>query len=138
MADITIDAADVLQTAGTKRGISAAVITAGQIITNDSNGQKILADASDNTKISDLGMAVCSAPNIGQPILWVKLDSALEIGVTVANGKGLWLSETAGSLCDDEADITSIGATHVLLGCGKGGTAINFDATSPLQGTEIT
>lgn len=96
MADLTITAANVVPSAGATRRVktAAVAIAAGETVRLDSSGDLILTDA--DLSASCEGIAVCSAA-VGQPCVYVTLDSALVLGTSVTNGAAILLSRTAGN-----------------------------------------
>lgn len=140
MADISVTATSVVFSGGTGANRhsrkTAEAIDAGETVCLDSNGELVLTDATDSTKIDPVGIAICSAAN-DQICAYASIDSALVLGTSVTNGAAIYLSETPGKITETLADLTT-GSTPVIVGQGKGTTTIAFDATNALTAVAVS
>ena len=127
MADLTINAANVLKGAGSKSrtGIAAVAVTAGQVVYEDASGEFALADCDSATAAarSPAGLALHAAA-ANQP-LTILTGGPITIGAAVTAGVGYYLSATAGGICP-VADLSS-GDYPVFLGFATSASVLNFD-----------
>lgn len=108
MADLAITAANVLFTSGTKlTGVAGASITAGQALYSDSATSTLKLAQCDGTdaEADAVGIAL-HASSSGQPIVYAKNGSLINIGATTAKTTTYMLSATAGGIAP-QADLVS-------------------------------
>lgn len=100
MADYTQVAADIRYSGAAQLvvGLASGAIAAGAAIAKDSNGRWALADAdaADADDLTQVGIAVHSAPAAGQPLLVCTRDTGLTPGFTLTLGTQVYVSGTAG------------------------------------------
>lgn len=124
MADLTITAANVVATSGTREnGTAGAAITAGQVVyINATTGRYELADnnAASVPARSPRGIALHAAA-VGQPLAVLR-SGDITIGAALTAGTDYWLSDTPGGICP-RADLAS-GERVVLLGVAKSTTVL--------------
>jgi hypothetical protein len=116
MADLTITAASVLWTSGTKTsGVAGASVTAGQGIYLDSVTSTLKLAQCDGTaaEADAVGIALHAA-GTGQPLVYAGSGSVINIGATTAKTTTYLVSATAGGVAP-QADITG-GQRIVRLG----------------------
>jgi hypothetical protein len=127
MADLTITAANVVATSGTRETLTAgATITAGQLVVLDSTtGRMVLADNNHATAALRIprGIALHGASN-GQPLTILK-SGDITIGATLTAGTDYYLSATAGGICP-RADLAT-GHKVVLLGLAESTSVLALD-----------
>lgn len=128
MADLTINAANVVKGAGSKAitGIAGASVTAGQVVYKDAaTGKYLLADCDSATPAarSPAGIALHAAGD-GQP-LTVLTEGHITIGSTVAASVPYFLSPNAGGICP-LADVAS-GDFAIFLGFGISTSVIDVN-----------
>lgn len=132
MADLSITAANVLQSSGTSvtPGIAATAITRGQYVYVLANGTIGLADSNGSTPANTI--AGCSVVDVatGQTCFYVATDSAFTPGFSAVAGDTIWLSDTPGACTKTYADIAS-GSTVIPLGVMTSSTVMKL---SPLTG----
>lgn len=100
MADITITAANVQQSASAEKrtAVSAVAITAGQTVYKNAAGLIALADANDTALIAAaVGVAINSC-GAGQPVSYAVKDADFTPGGTVIAGDLYVVSATAGGI----------------------------------------
>ena len=108
MADLTVTAASVLFTSGTKAtGVAGASITAGQSLYLDSTTSTLKLAQSDGTaaEADAVGIALHAAGS-GQPVVYAGPGSVINIGATTAKTTTYVVSATAGGVCP-QADLVS-------------------------------
>lgn len=108
MADITITAANVLFTSGTKEQKNAgAALTAGQVVYLDSAADTYKLAQADGTaaEVDARGIALHAA-GIGQPATIARSGSVINIGGTTAKTTTYCVSAAAGGVAP-LADLTS-------------------------------
>lgn len=108
MADLTITAANVVFTAGTKEsGTAGASITAGQAVYLDAATSTLKLAQADGTaaEAAVVGIALHASLS-GQPLVYAKTGSTLNIGGTTAKTTAYVLSATAGAIAA-QADLVS-------------------------------
>jgi hypothetical protein len=101
MADLTITAASVLWTSGSKEvGVAGAAITAGQPLYIDTANNNVLKLAQcDGTALEATVAGVAlHAAGTGQPISYATPGSIINIGATTAKGMHYFASNTAGAV----------------------------------------
>ena len=137
MADISIDATLVAKSASaaSTTGTAGATITQGQVLYIDTANNNVmkLADSNGGSAGDAIrqGLQVAlNAASSGQPVTYVTLDSALNLGLTLTSGATAYLSSTAGGITVTYADIAS-GSTVVQLGVVNTNGTLNFN---PLVG----
>lgn len=108
MADLTITAASVVLSSGTKEsGTAGATITAGQALYLDSATNTLkLAQCDGTAAEADVVGVSLHASLSGQPIAYAKNGAALNIGATTAKTTAYVLSAAAGGICP-QADLVS-------------------------------
>ena len=109
MADLTITAASVLFTSGTKlTGVAGASLTAGQAIYIDTANNNVikLAQSDGTTLESTVEGVTLHAAGTGQPIVYAGNGSVINIGATTAKTTTYHVSATAGGICP-QADLVS-------------------------------
>lgn len=122
MADLALTAANVKGGAGanTKNGTSGGAVTAGDAVAKDANGAIAQADANGTgTLKTPIGVALNSAPGIGQPVAYTDDAPLLEGFTTTVAGTPYILSATPGKVCP-VGDLAS-GMTGSLIGFGATG-----------------
>jgi hypothetical protein len=111
MADLTVTAASVLFTTGTKStGVAGAAITAGQPLYIDTANNNVLKLAQcDSTALEATveGIALHAA-GTGQPIVYAANGSTINVGATTAKTTTYLVSATAGGIAP-QADISTGG-----------------------------
>lgn len=108
MADITITAANVLYTSGSKAsGIAGATITAGQVLYLDSVTATLKLAQADGTaaEVDVVGIALHAAL-AGQPLQYAKDESIINIGGTTSKATTYVVSAAAGGVAP-QADLVS-------------------------------
>ena len=108
MADLSITAANVLWTSGTKvTGVAGATITAGQPLYLDSTVNTLKLAQSDGTaaEADAVGIALHAAGS-GQPVTYAGHGTTLNIGATTAKTTTYMVSATAGGIAP-QADLVS-------------------------------
>lgn len=117
MADLTITAANVLFTSGTKEQRNAgASLTAGQCVYLDSATDTYkLAQCDGSAAEADARGIVLHAAGSGQPATIARSGSVINIGATTAKTTTYLVSATAGGVAPT-ADITT--STHRLVQVG--------------------
>ena len=118
MADLSITAANVLQTSGTSvsSGVAATAITRGQYVYILANSTIGLADANAATPANSC--AGCSLVDVsaGQTCFYVANDATFTPGFSASAGDTIWLaSDNAGACTKTYADVAS-GSTIIVLG----------------------
>lgn len=126
MADLSITAANVVATAGTRveTGTAGATITAGQAVYYDSEASTYkLADCDSATVAarSPRGIALNGAAS-GQP-LSVATKGPVTIGATLTGGVVYYLSGTAGGICP-VADLAT-GDYPTILGIASSASVLD-------------
>lgn len=125
MADLSITPANLHPSPGAvpNSRVAAVAITAGQVLCMNSDGTVGLADAN-GTAPADvpIGIAICSAPGIGQYVLYVTQDSDFTLGATTASGVIYVLSGTPGGIIP--ADEMVAGMKTSIVGVGKTGNKL--------------
>ncbi len=108
MADLTVTAASVLFTSGTKQdGVAGASITAGQVLYLDSSTTTLkLAQADGTAAEADAVGIALNAAGTGQPVVYAKQGSVINIGATTAKTTTYVVSATAGGVAP-QADLVS-------------------------------
>lgn len=107
MADLTITAANVLFTSGTKEtGTAGASLTAGQCLYLDSATQTLkLAQCTSAAAADAVGIALHAAGS-GQPIVYARSGSVIVIGATTVKTTTYHVSAAAGAIAP-QADLVS-------------------------------
>jgi hypothetical protein len=108
MADLSITAANVLFTSGTKvTGVAGAAITAGQSLYLDSATSTLKLAQSDGTaaEVDLVGVALHAAGS-GQPVTYAGTGSTINIGATTSKATTYVVSATAGGIAP-QADLVS-------------------------------
>jgi hypothetical protein len=108
MADLTVTAASVLFTSGTKNtGVAGATITAGQSLYLDSADSKLKLAQADGTaaEVAAVGIALHAA-GANQPLTYAGSGSVINIGATTVKTTTYVVSATAGGVAP-QADLTS-------------------------------
>lgn len=117
MADLTVTAASVLFTSGTKiTGVAGAAITAGQCLYLDSATSTLKLAQCDGTaaEADAVGIALHAAGS-GQPVTYAATGSVINIGATTAKTTTYLVAETAGGVAP-QADISTSTRKIVRLG----------------------
>jgi len=122
MADLTLTAANVVQTGGepAQKGIAADTITQGQALYKNTAGALVRCDADVLASSAFAGIAL-NAASSGQPVLYAPPGATVNIGATTTKNVYYVVSVTPGGLAPS-ADLTS-GDYITLLFVGNG-TAI--------------
>jgi hypothetical protein len=108
MADLTVTAASVLWTSGSKiPGIAGAAVTAGQAVYLDSTTSTLKLAQADGTaaEAAAVGIALHAA-GTGQPLVYADQGSVINIGATTTKATTYMVSATAGGVAP-QADLTS-------------------------------
>jgi hypothetical protein len=108
MADLTVTAASVLWTSGSKiSGIAGAAVTAGQAVYLDSTTSTLKLAQADGTaaEAAAVGIALHAA-GTGQPLVYADQGSVINIGATTTKATTYMVSATAGGVAP-QADLTS-------------------------------
>lgn len=124
MADLTVTAANVAFTSGTTAsGTAGATITAGQALYLDSATSTLKLAQCDATaaEYAVVGIALHGSLT-GQPLVYARTGSTINIGATTAKTTTYVLSATAGGIAP-QADLTS-GQRIVRLGHAQGTTGV--------------
>jgi hypothetical protein len=122
MADLTVTAASVLWTSGTKEvGIAGAAITAGQALYIDTANSNVLklAQADGTALEATVAGVALHAAGTGQPVSYATTGSIINIGATTAKVHYV-VSATAGGVAPI-ADIATTG--HYISRIGYATTA---------------
>jgi hypothetical protein len=117
MADLTITAANVLFTSGTKEfGVAGASITAGQALYLDSATNTLKLTQCDGTaaEAAAVGIAL-NAAGTGQTVGYARTGATINIGATTAKTTTYMVSAAAGGVAPN-ADIVTGGHRLVQLG----------------------
>lgn len=108
MADLSITAANVLFTSGTKTtGVAGAAVTAGQALYLDTTTNTLKLAQCDGTaaEVAAVGIALHAAGS-GQPLTYAGQGSVINIGGTTAKTTAYMVSATAGGVAP-QADLDS-------------------------------
>jgi hypothetical protein len=108
MADLTVTAASVLFTSGSKiTGTAGATITAGQAVYLDSTTSKLKLAQCDGTaaEVAAVGIALHASLD-GQPLTYAENGSTINIGATTAKTTAYMVSATSGGVAP-QADLVS-------------------------------
>jgi hypothetical protein len=108
MADLTVTAASVLWTSGTKTpGVAGAAVTAGQCVYLDSVTSTLKLAQADGTaaEVAAVGIALHAA-GTGQPLQYAAQGSLINIGATTSKATTYCVATTAGGVAP-QADLTS-------------------------------
>jgi hypothetical protein len=108
MADLTVTAASVLWTSGTKlSGIAGAAVTAGQGVYLDSTTSTLKLAQADGTAAESAAVGIAlHAAGTGQPLVYAGPGSIINIGATTTKAVTYMVSATAGGVAP-QADLTS-------------------------------
>ncbi len=132
MAEETITAANVLQSSNfrvrAKEYVAEEAISVGQVVcAGTASTQVLLATNTSATKHIAIGIALNSAPGVGQKVDVLSIDPDFNPGFTVALGKVYVLGATGGSIMpvDDIA-----GTEYVtVIGVGEDATSLRVNIT---------
>jgi hypothetical protein len=108
MADLTVTAASVLWTSGTKQtGVAGATVTAGQAVYLDSTTSTLKLAQSDGTaaEADAVGVALHAAGS-GQPLVYASQGAVINIGATTTKATTYVVATTAGGIAP-QADLIS-------------------------------
>jgi hypothetical protein len=108
MADLTVTAASVLWTSGSKiSGIAGASVTAGQALYLDSTTSTLKLAQADGTtaEAAAVGIALHAA-GTGQPLVYADQGSIINIGATTTKATTYVVSAAAGGVAP-QADLVS-------------------------------
>ena len=132
MADLSITAANVLQSSGTSvsSGVASTAITRGQYVYVLANGTIGLADSNGTTPANSIAGCAIADIATGQTCFYVASDSGFTPGFSATAGDTIWLSDTPGAATKTYADIAS-GSTVIPLGVMTSSTVMKF---SPIVG----
>lgn len=133
MADLSVTAANVLQTSGTSvsSGVAASAITRGQYVYVLANGTIGLADSNGSSPANSVAGCCIADVATGQTCFYVASDATFTPGFSSTAGNVIYLSsDTAGGATETYSDIDS-GSTVIVLGAMKTSTVMKF---SPLVG----
>lgn len=107
MADLTVTAASVLFTSGTKiTGVAGASITAGQCVYVDTANLVKLAQCDGTAAEADAVGIALNAAGTGQTVAYATSGSIINIGATTAKTTTYLVAETAGGVAP-QADIST-------------------------------
>jgi hypothetical protein len=108
MADLTVTAASVLWTSGTKQtGVAGATVTAGQAVYLDSTTSTLkLAQADGTAAEADAVGVALHAAGSGQPLVYAAQGAVINIGATTTKATTYVVSATAGGVAP-QADLIS-------------------------------
>jgi hypothetical protein len=108
MADLTVTAASVLWTSGTKQtGVAGATVTAGQAVYLDSTTSTLkLAQADGTAAEADAVGVALHAAGSGQPLVYASQGAVINIGATTTKATTYVVSATAGGVAP-QADLIS-------------------------------
>lgn len=123
MADISITPANVIKGANAQLilGTASGSLTAGMALGFTSTGAYERCDADTDCE----GIALCNAAT-GQPIVLVKKDAALDLGIADSNAsKNIYVSATGLTFVESEARVTG----KKLITVGN----VNSDGTVKLE-----
>lgn len=126
MADLSITASAVIPGTGAniRNGTAGAAITAGMaIMKKDSDGLVYPADANDAALDECDGVAVNSAPGIGQPVSWVE-SGLLTINAVMTAGVAYYVTLNGGGI-GARAEVTT-GAAVIYIGTALSTTSLNI------------
>lgn len=114
--DVVVTAANVSRVSGpTIAGTAGAAITAGQVLYLDASGNLQPAKCSGTAVLAGaVGIALNSAPGVGQPVVYAPSGTVVGFGAVLASGQIYGLSATTGNICP-VADLTT-GNYTVILG----------------------
>lgn len=128
MADLSVTAANVLQSSGTtvSSGVSAVAINRGQYIYIKTDGTIALADSNGTTPANTCAGVCIADVSTGQTCFYAASDAVFTPGFTAVAGDPIYLSNTAGGATKTYADIVS-GSTVIVLGGMLTSTTMNFD-----------
>lgn len=132
MADLSITAANVLQTSGTSvsSGVASTAITRGQYVYVLANGTIGLADSNGTSPANSVAGCAIADVSTSQTCFYVASDATFTPGFSATAGDTIWLSDTPGACTKTYADIAS-GSTVIPLGVMTSSTVMRF---SPLVG----
>jgi hypothetical protein len=108
MADLTVTAASVLWTSGTKQtGVAGATVTAGQAVYLDSTTSTLKLAQSDGTaaEADAVGIALHAAGS-GQPLVYASQGAVINVGATTTKATTYVVATTAGGIAP-QADLIS-------------------------------
>jgi hypothetical protein len=127
MADLSITAANVLQTSGTSvsSGVAATAITRGQYVYVLTAGTIGLADSNGTTPANSIAGCAIADVATGQTCFYVASDSTFTPGFSATAGDTIWLSDTPGACTKTYADVAS-GSTVIALGGMLTSTTMKF------------
>ena len=128
MADLSVTAANVLQSSGTtvSSGVAAVAINRGQYVYIKADGTIALADSNGTTPANTCAGSCIADVSTGQTCFYVAKDAVFTPGFTATAGDPIYLSNTAGGATKTYADIAS-GSTVIVLGGMLTSTTMNFD-----------
>lgn len=108
MADLTITAASVLLTSGTKAtGTAGESITAGQAVYLKASDSKLWKAQADGTAAEAIAVGIAlHAAGAGQPLSYAEPGAVINIGATTSKATVYVVSATAGGVAPI-ADLTS-------------------------------
>jgi len=129
MADLSITAANVLQSSGTSvsSGVASTEITRGQYVYVLANGTIGLADSNGTAPANTCAGCSIVDVSMGQTCFYVATDSTFTPGFTASAGDQIWLSNTnsSGAATKTWADLAS-GTTVISLGGMLTSTTMKF------------
>lgn len=130
MGDVSVTPGNVLASALAAKipGTSGAAIIAGQAIYKGADSLYYPADANAADPVYKVaGIALCSAPGVGQPFFLVEVDASFKPGFTTVLGKVYVLSATPGGIAPVE-DLAAGWRTQ-FLGIGLASNFMTLDVT---------
>lgn len=130
MADVTVTPANVLASSGASKipGTSGAAIIAGQTVYKGTDNFYYPADANALDPIYKVaGIALNSAPGVGQPFQFVAVDPGFKPGFPTTAGTAYVLSATPGGIAPI-ADLVTGWRTQ-FLGTGLAGNLMALNLT---------
>jgi hypothetical protein len=132
MADLSVTAANVLQSSGTSvsSGVASTAITRGQYVYVLANGTIGLADSNGASPANSVAGCCLADVATSQTCFYVAVDSGFTPGFTVLAGDTIWLSNTPGACTKTYADVAA-GSTVIPLGVMTSTTVMRL---SPLVG----
>lgn len=128
MADSAITVANVLKSSNGQyvTGIAAVTITQGQYLYLTAANTLNLADSNGTSPANSVEGCSLNAALAGQPVTYVRTDTALATGATLTSGAVAYLSDTPGGITVVYGDIAS-GSTVIVLGVVNTAGTLNFN-----------
>lgn len=131
MADISITAANVLQTPGAplSQGVAAVgvTITQGQVVYQLANGTYGLADSNGTSPANSVAGIAVNAASPGQTFQFVPKDATFTFGGTSTAGLAIYLSNTPGGITSTYSELASGSTVICVGGVLTGGATMNLN-----------